>query len=95
MKKMNLIYVFFIFLIICVKNKNNENEFILEEFIEKIFNTEGENEIYIKRFEYFWNTIPYDSKNIFYQNIPYIKDKCIKKKSPNTCKILFDILGIL
>jgi hypothetical protein len=95
MKKMNLICIFFIFLILCIKIKNNETEFDLEDFIEDLINSLKGDKIVIENFEKLWNTIPYKSKNIFYQHIPLIKKKCLEKKLPYTCKILFDILGIL
>ena len=73
MKKMNLIWVFFIFLILCIKNKNNETKFDLEDFIEKLIDTIKGKKIEIQKFEELWNEIPYQSKNIFYQHIPLIK----------------------
>ena len=59
MKKMNLIYIFFIFLILCIKIKNNETEFDLEDFIEDLIDTIKGNKIEIERFENIWNTISY------------------------------------
>ena len=96
MKKMNLIYIFFIFLFICVKNKyNNETEFDLNKFVDELVDLICKNITAIEKFGEIWKEIPYRSKNIFYQNIDLIKNKCFGKHMPNNCKLLFDILGIL
>ena len=94
---MNLIYIFFIFLFICVKNKNNnETEFNLETFIDYLLGVLKKNTSVIEVFEEQWNKFSYPSKNIFYQNIPLIKERCFNSTvQPTTCKLLFDILGIL
>ena len=86
----------FTFLVVCKKNKNNEIDFNLETFIDSLLGVLNQNTSVIEDFEKLWNKFSYPSKNIFYQNIPIIKERCFNKtEQPTTCKLLFDILGIL
>ena len=45
--------------------------------------------------ERFWSVLPYEIKNLTYQNIEKIKSKCKAFDMPTKCKILYDIFGIL
>lgn len=45
--------------------------------------------------ENIWSILPYQIKNLTYQNIEKIKSKCKAFEMPTKCKILYDIFGIL
>lgn len=96
MNKTNLIVIFFIFLISYNKSNNdinNDFEKKLNETLAKINVTEYDGIFFF--IEKYWSTLPYEKKNLTYQNIEIIKKNCNAFKMPTKCKILYDIFGIL
>ena len=95
MKKIYLIWIFFIFLI-SFKKINNKPNFkeIFQIILNFTINFHNENK-YIM-FQDYWNSLSYEEKNMIFQNIDKIKEFCINnQKNPENCKIFFDIFGIL
>ncbi len=94
MKKVYLIWIFFIFLI-SFKKIDNKSKFmeIVEQLIE--FTKDFQNEKKYEMLQNYWNILTYKEKNMIFQKIDEIKAFCIKNSKPENCKILFDIFGIL
>ena len=94
MKKVYLIWIFFIFLI---SFKKIDNKPSFKEIFRKILNftINFQNENKFQMFQDYWNTLSYEDKNLIFHNIDEIKEFCIAQQNPENCKIFFDIFGIL